>query len=121
MSEMFGRESIYEMLKESRRIQHMATAVDWHIADIIAKATEELGEFSTAVQIKNGKIKNKTNPHEYAPIDEAADVTICMLDAIARLYPNKPASEIYWMNKKCEKWVNKVEQEYRETLNDDDA
>lgn len=127
MAEMFGREAVYEMLKESRRIAGMAEKLDWEIADVIAKATEELGEFSTAVQIKNGKIRNKTNDHEYAPFDEGADVLICVLDAISRSYPDMPASQVYclflhWMNKKCQKWVNKVEKEYQEViLNDEDV
>lgn len=122
MAEMFGKEAIYEMLKESRRIKPMAKELDWQVADIIAKATEELGEFSTAVQVHDGKIRNKVNDHEYSPIDEAADVTICVLDALVRIYPNKPASEIYclflyYIDKKCQKWVNKVEEEYQERKN----
>ena len=127
MAEMFERESLYETLKESKRIEPMAEALDWNVAEIITQVTQEMGEFSEACMIKNGTIRHKELEHPYHPFEEGADVLICVLDALSRLYPEKPASEIYclflyWMTRKCGKWVNKVEKEYQEVaLNDDEA
>lgn len=119
MPEMFSGEAIYETIKESRRIEHKAKALNWEISDVISKSIEELGEFSEASMIKQGKIRNKTMEHMEAPFDEASDVIICLVDALARLYPEKASSEIYcilmyWLNKKCSKWTNKVDGEYEE-------
>jgi len=111
---LFEREAMYETIRDSRKLQPLAEADGWEISDVLAKATEELGEFSEAVQIERGKITNK--PRELdAPFHEAADVIICMMDALARLYPEKPASEIYvcvlyGLDRKRAKWVNKVQE-----------
>ena len=120
-NEMFSREAIYEMIKNARAIKPMAEALGWQVSDILAKSVEELGEFSTACLIKQGKIRNKTLEHADQPFDEAADVMICLLDAITRLYPDMPASEVYilflcYVDKKRAKWVDKVMEEHKEHI-----
>lgn len=115
---VFEREPIFEAIRDSRKLQPLAEADGWGIGDVIAKSTEELGEFSEAVQIERGKITNK--PRELdAPFHEAADVIICMVDALARIYPNKSASEIYvsllaGVDRKRGIWVNKVQNKAKE-------
>ena len=117
-NEMFGKEAIYELLKASREVTPMAKAIDWSISDTLAKSTEELGEFAEAVMVRSGKLKNKMAEHEYAPVDEAADVLICLMDSLTRLYPDKSPSELYclflyYVEKKTQKWVNKLTDEFR--------
>ena len=115
---LFEREALFEAIRNSRKLQVLLEAEGWEVGDVLAKATEELGEFSEAVQIARGKITNKTQDVD-EPFCEAADVIICMVDALARIYPEKPASEIYVLllssvDRKCAKWVNKVEERARE-------
>ena len=121
--EMFGGEPVYETIKNAKAIEPIAEALEWKVSDILAKSMEELGEFSTACLIKQGKIRNKTLEHDHQPFEEAADVLICMLDAITRLYPNMAASEVYplflyWIDKKRQKWVDKVLEEHKEHIID---
>lgn len=96
MTPMFTGEAIFETITLSRKIQPKADAVGWDLGDVLAKCTEELGEFSEAIQIKRGKMPHKEAVHN-ADVDEAADVLICVLDALARSYPDKPPSELHTM------------------------
>jgi len=50
------------------------------------KATEELGEFGTAVLVETGAITHKSLKEP--AFGEAADVLLCMTAALAKLYPN---------------------------------
>lgn len=120
-NEMFGGEAVYETIKNAKAIKPMAEALEWGVSDVLAKSIEELGEFSTACLIKQGKIRDKILEHDYQPFEEAADTMICMLDAITRLYPNMAASEIYilflhYVDSKRKKWVDKVLEEHREHI-----
>lgn len=119
--QMFSREAIYEMLLESKRIEDKARELGWEVAEIIAQSTQEMGEFSEASMIKNGTIRHKELEHDNHPFEEAADTMICIMDALSRLYPHMPASQVYctflyWMTRKTDKWVNKVEKEYDEVI-----
>lgn len=73
-----------------------------------AKIMEELGEFSEALLHKLGHLPHKTMKE---PIEgEAADVIICVVDALAGVYPSLNADELYEMlqlqlSKKSDKWV----------------
>lgn len=73
-----------------------------------AKTMEELGEFSEALLHKLGHLPHKTMKE---PIEgEAADVIICIVDALAGAYPELTADELSDMlkaqlKKKAQKWV----------------
>lgn len=108
---LFENESIYEAIRASRRIAPISGK---DINFTIAKSVEELGEFSTAVLVEQGFITNKVNEHD-AVFNESADVILCIVDILAKLYPNKAASEIYVsllgaIDRKCEKWEQTVDE-----------
>jgi hypothetical protein len=56
------------------------------------KATEELGEFGTAVLVETGAITHKSLKEP--AFGEAADVLLCMTAALAKMYPNMPPRAI---------------------------
>jgi len=106
--EMFKNEAVYEILKTSRKIEPTALAAGWEVSDVLAKATEELGEFSEAVQIRRGKMPHKEPGMPDDAIEEAADVFITVLDALSRI-EDMPSSELYTrlnnaLLKKSVKW-----------------
>lgn len=74
-----------------------------------AKTMEELGEFSEALLHKLGHLPHKVMKE---PIEgEAADVIICVIDALAGAYPELSADELSDMlkaqlKKKSQKWVS---------------
>ena len=76
-----------------------------------AKAMEELGEFSEALLHKLGHLPHKTMKE---PIEgEAADVIICIIDALAGAYPELSADELHKMlkaqvEKKSQKWISAI-------------
>lgn len=72
-----------------------------------AKIMEELGEFSEALLHKLGHLPHKEMKE---PIEgEAADVIICVIDALAGAYPDLSADELtlileIQLRKKSNKW-----------------
>ena len=103
---------LYDLILRSRQLQPIDNDLGWVIGDVIAQATQELGEFSEQVMIKEGKLPHKT-PESYGVFLEAADVIICVVDAVAKQHPNmSPAqvlSHLGWaINKKGDKWTEKV-------------
>ena len=72
-----------------------------------SKTMEELGEFSEALLHKLGYLPHKTMKE---PLEgEAADVIICVLDALAGAYPELSATQLTIMleeqlEKKSKKW-----------------
>lgn len=106
----FDNDPIYDTIKLSRELQPIAEDMDWSISDVLAKVTEELGEFSEAVQIERGKLKKKKRVLD-APFYEAADVMQCLLDALSRLYPDRSPAQIcilvhHALRSKDMKWEN---------------
>ena len=105
--------AVYDVLIKSRKLEPLAKAANWDISDVFRKSMEELGEFSEACMIREGKIQDKGNVTDDDIIAEAADVSICILDALARSLPHRSASEIftlylYYLNKKSDKWESKL-------------
>lgn len=90
----YENELLHDIIKLSRKIQPMAEELDWSIADILAKMTEEIGEFAEAVQVERGKLPHKNKELE-APFYEAADAIICIVNVLARLYPKKSPAQVY--------------------------
>lgn len=110
--------SFKEIIESSRSIEDKAKAMGWSVSDVLSKSIEELGEFSEATQIERGKITNKPRK-ENETFFEAADVMICVIDALARTHKNMTETEICENLKdavtvKIDKWVSKVEREYRQ-------
>jgi len=108
----YENDALYATIKLSRKLQPVAEANDWSISDVLSKAIEELGEFSEAVQIERGKMKNKMKKLD-APFYEAADVMQCILDTLSRLHPNKSPAQIctllyHALRSKDKKWENVV-------------
>lgn len=73
-----------------------------------AKTMEELGEFSEALLHKLGHLPHKTMKE---PIEgEAADIIICVIDALAGAYPELTPNELAailttQLSIKSQKWV----------------
>ena len=73
-----------------------------------SKIMEELGEFSEALLHKLGFLPHKKMKE---PIEgEAADIIICVIDALAGAYPDKSETELVDMLElqltlKSEKWI----------------
>jgi len=114
--DMLSGDPVYDVLKKSKDLIPFAEAVDWTISDTFTKGIEEFGEFSEACMIRLGKLKTKDPVTDDDIVAEAADITICILDALARVLPNKSASELfvlfgYMLEKKSDKWVSKFKQE----------
>lgn len=65
---------------QSRQFERMSPA------ELGLKATEELGEFGTAVLVETGAITHKSLKEP--AFGEAADVLLCMTAALAKLYPD---------------------------------
>lgn len=109
----YENELLYDIIKLSRKIQPLAEELDWSIADILAKMTEEVGEFAEAVQIERGKLSYKNKELE-APFYEAADAIICMVNTLARLYPKKSPAQVYTLlhhgiKKKANLWEQQMD------------
>ena len=120
---LFDKESIYEIIKASKEITPLAEQDGWTISDVIVKLNEETGEFAEASLIKQGKITSKGSFEYEADYEEAADVIICVVDALTRLNPETNQAFIYTkllkhLDQKRAKWVNKVKGEHK---NDDAA
>ena len=101
-------DALYNTIKLSRKLRPFAEQAEWSIADVLTKATEELGEFSEAVQIERGKFPHKTRELD-APFYEAADLIQCVMDVLSRLYSTKSPAEIctlvhHAINSKNVKW-----------------
>jgi len=113
-------DAMFDTIKLSRELQPLNEAVDWTIADSQIKITEEVGEFAEAVMIERGKITNKPRIMD-APFYEAADSIQCILDVLARVYPNMSPAQLctlvhHAINKKNEKWAAKVRSKFDELL-----
>jgi len=111
------KSGIYSLIELSREIQPMEEEANWDISDVIVKLMEETGEFAEAVQITRGKI-NK-NQEKFAEFYEAADVIICIIDALSRLHPDMSTTNIhtflnYCFRKKGKIWLEKMKEEIQE-------
>lgn len=60
---------------------------------LLCKLTEECGELAEAVLVERGFKPHKTLERD-AAIAEAADVLMCLLLLLGRLYPNRPTEEL---------------------------
>lgn len=86
----------------------------WTASEVICKLFEEGGELAQAVLIETGKMPHKKLDSPDEVYDEVADVMICALDALAKVYggtltdeqiANKVINSLY---KKMNKWDVKV-------------
>lgn len=108
----YENELLHDIIKLSREIQPLAEQLDWSIADVLAKMTEETGEFAEAVQVERGKMPYKNKELE-APFYEAADAIICIVNILARLYPKKSPAQVYTLlhhgiKKKSKSWEKRM-------------
>lgn len=71
------------------------------------KATEELGEFGTAVLVETGAITHKSLKEP--AFGEVADVLLCMTSALAKLYPNMSPREV---SDELARWVHIKQAKY---------
>lgn len=60
---------------------------------LLCKLTEECGELAEAVLVERGFKPHKTLESD-AAIAEAADVLMCLLLLLGRLYPTRPPAEL---------------------------
>jgi len=60
---------------------------------LLCKLTEESGELAEAVLVQRGYKPHKTLPAD-ASIDEAADVLLCLLLVLSRLYPERSPAQL---------------------------
>lgn len=72
------------------------------------KLVEEIGELAEAVNYKDGLLPNKTLTEE--PFGEVADIMICTLSVLHRLYPDLSNKELVdhlaiHIKNKRDKWV----------------
>lgn len=76
---------------------------------LLCKLTEECGELAEAVLVERGFKPHKTLEPD-AAIAEAADVLMCLLLLLGRLYPSRPPEELAAMltgqaNEKLDRYV----------------
>jgi hypothetical protein len=127
MAHPFERVALYETIKASRKVQDKNEAIGWSTTAVLAKMMEECGEFSEATLIAMGLTRHKEMEVD-DPLLEAADVIICLMDALQRLYPKKAPDELYVslsaaIDRKRERWIDgpkgvnqTFEREYGEVL-----
>lgn len=60
---------------------------------LLCKLTEESGELAEAVLVKQGYKPHKVLPGD-AAVDEAADVLMCLLLVLSRLYPELSPADL---------------------------
>lgn len=93
----------------------------WTASEVLCKLFEEGGELSTAMLIETGKMPHKQLKQPDEVYEEAADVIICVLDALAKIYPDQEDNItinklLNWLYTKMKKWNDKVLVPQSETL-----
>lgn len=89
----FDNDPLYDTILESRKLRPLVEAAEWSISDVLTKLTEETGEFAEAIQIERGKMSHKEQELD-APFYEFGDVITCLVDALARTYPDKSPAQL---------------------------
>jgi hypothetical protein len=105
--------SLYDLIKKSRKVQPLDADLGWSMGDTLSQLLQEAGEFSEQVMIKAGKLPHKEPEYDGVYL-EAADAIGCIIDAVAKLHPDAPASAVLAnlsnaIDKKGDIWVQKVE------------
>jgi len=108
----FDNDPLYDTFIISRKTQPDAEADDWSISDVLAKLAEESGEYTEAIQIERGKMPHKEKEPD-AAFYEAADVITCLVDGLARTYPNKSPAQLcillhHAIRKKGKVWADGI-------------
>ena len=117
--------SLYDLIKKSRIVQPLDVDLGWTIGDVLAQLLQETGEFSEQVMIRAGKLPHKEPEHEGVFL-EAADAINCIVDAVAKLYPNDSPSEVLTklsnaIDKKSDIWVDKVKKFHLDKFSNTDT
>ena len=104
--------AMYDLIIKSRELQPIDEELGWGVGDVLAQLLQEGGEFSEQVMIRAGKLPYK-EPEFDGVFLEAADVIVCVIDAVAKMYPNDSPAMVLTklsnaMNRKGIKWEGKV-------------